>query len=174
MITESTYKFYSVFDGKSIQNWTCLHTFYLLHRLPWILNVKKSSCLMWHFHFLQTSTRFMWLPRWLSSKESACQCRRTGYAGSIPGLGRSPGGNGNPLQYSCLKNFMHRGAWQATVHGVKKSQTWLSDQAHTNFMNQILNLWFFFFIRNTIRNSLAVQWLGLCTLIAEVQFLVGN
>ena len=116
------------------------------------------------FSFLQTSTCFMWLPRWLSSKESACQCRRTGYAGSIPGLGRSPGGNGNPLQYSCLKNFMLRGAWQATVHGVKKSQTWLSDQAHTNFMSQILNLWFFFFIRNTIRNSLAVQWLGLCTL----------
>ena len=97
------------------------------------------------FSFLQTSTCFMWLPRWLNSKESACQCRRTGYAGSIPGLGRSPGGNGNPLQYSCLKNFMLRGAWQATVHGVKKSQTWLSDQAHTNFMSQILNLWFFFF-----------------------------
>ena len=39
--------------------------------------------------------------------------------GSIPGLGRSPGeGNGNPLQYSCLKNPVDRGAWQATVHGV--------------------------------------------------------
>ena len=37
----------------------------------------------------------------------------------IPGLGRSPGeGNGNPLQYSCLKNPVDRGAWQATVHGV--------------------------------------------------------
>ena len=44
--------------------------------------------------------------------------------GSIPGLGRSPGeGNGNPLQYSCLENFMDRGAWQATVHGVAKSWT---------------------------------------------------
>ena len=42
---------------------------------------------------------------------------------SIPGLGRSPGeGNGNPLQYSCLENSMDRGAWQATVHGVAKSQ----------------------------------------------------
>ena len=39
----------------------------------------------------------------------------------IPGLGRSPGeGNGNPLQYSCLENFMDSGAWQATVHGVAK------------------------------------------------------
>ena len=48
----------------------------------------------------------------------------TGDAGSIPGLGRSPGeGNGNPLQYSCLESSMDRGAWLATVHGVTKSQT---------------------------------------------------
>ena len=47
-----------------------------------------------------------------------------GDAGSIPGLGRSPGeGNGNPLQYSCLENPMDRGAWQAAVHGVAKSWT---------------------------------------------------
>ena len=40
-------------------------------------------------------------------------------AGSIPGLGRSLGvGSGNPLQYSCLKNSVDRGAWQATVHEV--------------------------------------------------------
>ena len=46
----------------------------------------------------------------------------------IPGLGRSPGkGNGNPLQYSCLETSTDRGAWQATVHGVAKSQTKLSD-----------------------------------------------
>ena len=51
-----------------------------------------------------------------------------GDLGSIPGLGRSPGeGNGNPLQYSRLKNSMDRGAWQATVHGVAKSWTELSD-----------------------------------------------
>ena len=43
---------------------------------------------------------------------------------SIPGSGRSPGvGNGNPLQYSCLENAMDRGAWQAIVHGVAKSDT---------------------------------------------------
>ena len=45
-------------------------------------------------------------------------------AGSIPGLGISPGeGNGNPLQYSCLENSMDRRAWWATVHGVLKSRT---------------------------------------------------
>ena len=52
----------------------------------------------------------------------------TGDAGLIPGLERSPGeGNGNPLQYSCLENPMDRGAWWATVHGVAKRQTGMSD-----------------------------------------------
>ena len=51
-----------------------------------------------------------------------------GDTGSIPGLGKSPGGgNGNPLQYPCLKNPMDGGAWQAAIHGVAKSQTRLSD-----------------------------------------------
>ena len=54
-----------------------------------------------------------------------------GDVGSIPGLGRSPGGgNGNPLQYSCLDNLMDRGAWWVTVHGIAKSRTQLSIQAH--------------------------------------------
>ena len=45
---------------------------------------------------------------------------------SIPGLGRSPGGgHGNPLQYSCLESTMDRGAWQAMVHKITKSQTQL-------------------------------------------------
>ena len=47
-----------------------------------------------------------------------------GAVGLISGSGRSPeGGNGNPLQYSCLENPMDRGSWQVTVHGVAKSQT---------------------------------------------------
>ena len=51
-----------------------------------------------------------------------------GDTSTIPGLGRSPGeGNGNPLQYSCLENLVDRGAWWATVLGVTKSQTQLSD-----------------------------------------------
>ena len=58
----------------------------------------------------------------LSSKESFCNARGVaGAVGLIPGLGRPPGeGNGNPLQYSCLKNPTDRGAWQATVHGATK------------------------------------------------------
>ena len=61
------------------------------------------------------------VPRSSEVKASACNA---GDLGSIPGLGRSSGeGNGNPLQYSGLKNPMEGGAWQATVHGVTKSQT---------------------------------------------------
>ena len=53
-----------------------------------------------------------------------------GDVGSIPGLGRSPGGgSGNPLQYPCMKKPMDRGAWQATVHRVAKSWTQLSTHA---------------------------------------------
>ena len=61
------------------------------------------------------------LPRWLSPKESSCNA---GDKGSIPGRGRSPrGGDGNPLQYSCMENPMDRGAWWAIVHRVTKSWT---------------------------------------------------
>ena len=60
------------------------------------------------------------LPRWLSGEESTCSAEETGWS---PGSGRSAGGgSSNPLQYSCLKNPMDRGAWQATVHG-SQSQT---------------------------------------------------
>ena len=61
------------------------------------------------------------LPQWLSGKEPVSNVGDTGYVGSIPGSGRSPGEvHGNLLQYSCLENPMDRGAWWATVHGVTK------------------------------------------------------
>ena len=63
------------------------------------------------------------LPGGSDSKESACS---EGDLDLIAGSGRSPGGgNGNPLQYSCLESPMDRGAWRATVHGVTKSRTQL-------------------------------------------------
>ena len=58
-------------------------------------------------------------------KELACNA---GDLGLIPGLGRSPGeGNNYPIQYFCLENSVDRGAWQAAVFGIAKSQTRLSD-----------------------------------------------
>ena len=66
------------------------------------------------------------LPQWLSGKESACKSGASGDTSSIPRSGRSPGGgHGNPLQYSQLENPLDRGAWQAMVHSVAKSQTQL-------------------------------------------------
>ena len=59
-------------------------------------------------------------------KESSCNARDLGL---VPKSGRSPGeGSGYQLQYSCLENSIDRGAWLATVHGVAKSRTRLSDQ----------------------------------------------
>ena len=76
-------------------------------------------------------------PWWLSGKESACQCS------SIPESEISPReGNDNPLQYSFLGNPMDRGAWQATVPRVTKSQTWLSDRLfHFTQLNRLLYGW---------------------------------
>ena len=57
----------------------------------------------------------------------------TGAVGSILGSGRSPGGgNGKPLQYSCLKNSMDSRAWRFIVHVVAKNQTQLSTHTHTD------------------------------------------
>ena len=59
--------------------------------------------------------------KYLPAKRETC-------VGKIPGLGRSPGGgNGNPLQCSCLEHPMDSGAWRATFHGVTKSGTQLRD-----------------------------------------------
>ena len=65
-------------------------------------------------------------------------------AGSIPEWGRSPGErNGNPLQYSCLENSMDGGSWQATVHGIAKSQTQLkrlSNSSSSHSFNSLTTL----------------------------------
>ena len=62
--------------------------------------------------------------------EGKASAHNAGDPGSIPGSGRSPGeGNGNSLQYSCLEKSMDGGAWWATVHGITKSLTQLSDFA---------------------------------------------
>ena len=63
-----------------------------------------------------------------SSDVKECACN-AGDPGLIPSSRRSSGeGNGNPLQYSCLENFINTGAWFAIVHGIAKSQTQLSDE----------------------------------------------
>ena len=91
---------------------------FCLHHLATLLNYFDVYCI------------FSWvtLSIWTGGsdgKESVCDA---GDAGLIPGLGKSPvEGNGNPLQYYCVENFMDGGAWQATAHGIAKSQTRLSN-----------------------------------------------
>ena len=84
-------------------------------------------CLLtsWEALVVVVSQRTMesWPPQILSCKEYACNARDEGNTGLIPGVGRSPGGeHENLLQYSCLKNFMDRGAWRATIQRVAKNQ----------------------------------------------------
>ena len=76
--------------------------------------------LLMHPHFCRGKDQ-KGFPGGSDGKESTCNA---GDLGLIPGLGRSPGGGqGSPLQYSCLENPMDRGAWRATVHGVTESDT---------------------------------------------------
>ena len=84
-------------------------------------------------------------------KESACNAGDTGDLGSIPGLGRSPGGgHGNPNQYSCLENPLDRGAWRTTVHSMAESgvieatehiqrEAELGDEKRGNVNNSLLD-----------------------------------
>ena len=63
-------------------------------------------------------------PDGTSGEEPICQCKRPKTCGFDPWEGRFPGGeHGNPLQYSCLKNHMDRGAWQVVVHRVERDMT---------------------------------------------------
>ena len=79
----------------------------------------------------------LWLPWWLSGQESTGSAGDTWDTGLIPASGRSPaGGHGNPLHYSCLENLMDRGDCWATVPGVTKSRTRLSDFSSLHFTSQ--------------------------------------
>jgi len=104
------------------------------------------------------------LPRLHTGKESTANA---GDVGCIPGWGRSPGGgNGNLFQYSCLENPMDRRAWWVTVHGIKKSQMWLSSWACTHipvlyeiFLYGVLSL-FFYISRFGLVSK--IKWFILC------------
>ena len=100
-------------------------------------------------HLILSSTYMLsGFPGGSEGKVSACNA---GDLGSIPGLGRSPReGNSNPLQYSCLENPMDGRAWWATVHGVRKSWTQLSDFTFIFFLHALslfcITIFFFVFL----------------------------
>ena len=81
----------------------------------------SSESLLYAGHHMRHAMEVNGLPTWCSGKEFTCQCRRCGFD-----PWGSEGEDGNLLQYSSLGNATDRGAWQAAVHGVSKSRTWLS------------------------------------------------
>ena len=100
--------------------------------------------------------------------------------GLIPGLGGSPGeGNGYPLHCSCLENSMDRGAWQATVHGVAKSQKQLSDfhTTKTSWRPSSMRLLHTFYSRNFKSSAYTFKsfnlfWVCVCVCVCTLCKLV--
>ena len=94
-------------------------------------NRTRLSGFTFTFYFHTLEKDFHALVDFPGVSDGKASAYNVGDPGSIPRSGRSPGeGNGNLLQYSCLENPMEGGAWQATVHGVAKSRTRLSDFTH--------------------------------------------
>ena len=87
--------------------------------------------------YIFAGTLWLGFPGGSDMKEFACNA---GHLGLIPGWGRSPGeGNGYPLQCFCLENSMDRGGWQAAVHGVAHSWTWLNTHICTTVLQNQYN-----------------------------------
>ena len=110
----------------------------------------------WHLIRVSICIFLLGFPDGSEVKVSACNA---GDLGLIPGSGRSPGeGNGNPFQYSCLENPMDGGAWWATVHGVAKSRTWLSDFTFTFTLKyDVEHLFIYFFLSVHLLCEMSVQ-----------------
>ena len=104
-------------SADSVANvFSCLQLFFhflkaiWIHSILWVLNPEMSGSCVYRVHYIVHC-----VPCGSHGKAAACN---VGDLGSIPGLGRSSGeGNGNPLHYSCLENFMDGEAWKATVQG---------------------------------------------------------
>ena len=110
---------------------SCINVGHLLQLMSQYWHVIINKCtvpffcyvVLWvltNVEYLVSTITVLWLPWWLSSKESPCQWGDLRALGLILGSGRSSGeGNGNPFWYSCLENTMDRGTWRAIVYGVK-------------------------------------------------------
>ena len=121
---------------------TCLIEVQLMYKVVLVSAVQQSDSdytfiyVLSHtlFYYDLSQDTYWGFPDSSAGKESACSA---GDLGSIPGLGRPPGGrNGYPLQYSCLENSVVGGAWYVTVHRVTKSRTLQRDFCFPFFILQ--------------------------------------
>ena len=132
----------SVFPKLCIKYVYALYGSYVLFYFPYF-NIYILFILYWYFSLYQLSSFSLILNNniyeitvveslHMRLSWSTCNAGNTGDVDLVPGSGRSPGkGNGNPLQYSCLENFMDRGVWQATVH-VATDTTEAIEYTHTH------------------------------------------
>ena len=109
----------------------------LSNRAPTITSEQFSLCTAMPFPWTLFVEFLEGFPE-LAGKESPCNAGDTEDMGSIPGLGRCPGGGyGYPFQYPCLESPMDRGAWQTAVHGITKSQTPWSGHTGNHYLGRI-------------------------------------
>ena len=115
---------------------------------------------------------YLGFPGGSDGEESSCNAGDIRDKVWILGSGRSPGeGNGNPLQYSCLENPMDRGAWWATVHGVAKSQTRLSNFTFT--FHTYIRICVYIFLDHSIYNIKDNHTISAISSILK-EYYVGN
>ena len=118
-------------DTTELLNWTelnlCVHGSTIFYLFPQLM-IENSE---WGISCIPWTSKLIWVRIYCSDFPGGSNCEEStpnaGDPGLIPGSGWSPREHGNPLRYSCLGNPMDRGAWQATIHGVAKSQTWLNN-----------------------------------------------
>ena len=114
----------------------CIISWLVWGRLSYNINVINREILIHEYNIPRASQVAQVV------KNPSANGGATGEASSIPGSERSRGGgNGNPLQYSCLKNAMDRGAWQIKSHGFTKSRTQLSDWARIIYSTLFCKSW---------------------------------
>ena len=121
--------------ASALNEMTCVKCFVMVKSAPVL-----SLAVRWVVGFIDLPSSLWGSPGVSDGKESACN---VGDPGSIPGLERSPrGGNGHPLQYSCLENPVDREAWWATVHGVTNSRTRLKQlSTHTTLKTLLFRIY---------------------------------
>ena len=129
-----------------------------------------------HIHIKNCKKQQLWFsldfPSGLAVKNLSAN---TGDVVLIPGSGRFPGErNGNPFQYSCLKNPIDRSTWKATVHGFTKSQTQLSTYAHTHHIFFIFQISFkkynlFFNSENYFLFYTRIQLISTVVSVSDIQ-----